>query len=142
MKKTFTTLFTLILISSSMLIYAQQGSGSKPSANNNEAVMIFDKLEYNFGTIKQGDVVSYDYKFKNIGKEPLIINNATASCGCTVADYTKEPLKPNATSSIKVTFDSKGKLNMQDKTITITDNTDKLIILHMKGKVVAAAAID
>jgi hypothetical protein len=106
----------------------------------NGPVMTFEVMEYNFGTIKQGESVSREFKFKNTGKEPLIINNAQGSCGCTVPEYPKEPIKPNGEGVIKVTFNSAGKMGMQDKTVTITYDTDKTIVLHMKGTVEAAAA--
>lgn len=101
-------------------------------------VMTFEQLEFNFGNIKQGDVVTHEFRFRNTGKEPLIINNAQGSCGCTVPEYPKEPIKPNGSGVIKVTFNSAGKLNVQDKTVTITYDTDKVIVLHMKGTVDAA----
>jgi hypothetical protein len=106
----------------------------------NGPVMTFDVLEYDFGKIKQGDIVTREYKFKNTGKEPLIINNAVGSCGCTVPDYPKEPIKPNGSGVIKVTFNSAGKMGQQDKTVTLTYDTDKTIILHLKGTVEAPAA--
>lgn len=125
-------------MSCSLFTFAQQGSGSTPAAKNSGPVMTFDKLEYSFGTIKQGDVVTYDFMFKNTGKEPLVINNAEGSCGCVVANWPKEPIKPGGDNKIKVTFNSAGKLYKQDKTVTITYDTDKTIVLHMKGNVVAA----
>ncbi len=105
----------------------------------NGPVMKFDVLEHNFGTIKQGESVTFEFKFKNSGKEPLIINTATGSCGCTVPEYPKEPIKPNGNGVIKVTFNSAGKSGPQDKTVTITYDTDKQIVLHMKGTVEVAA---
>jgi hypothetical protein len=106
----------------------------------NGPVMTFEVLEYNYGTIKQGESVTHEFKFKNTGREPLIINNAVGSCGCTVPDYPKEPIKPNGTGTIKVTFNSAGKMGAQDKTVTLTYDTDKTIVLHIKGNVEAAAA--
>lgn len=101
----------------------------------NGPVMKFDELEFNFGTIKQGESVTHEFKFKNSGKEPLLINTAVGSCGCTVPEYPKEPIKPNGSGVIKVTFNSTGKSGPQDKTVTITYDTDKTIVLHMKGTV-------
>ncbi|MFN8711721.1 MAG: DUF1573 domain-containing protein [Bacteroidota bacterium] len=103
-------------------------------------VMSFDQTEFNFGTIKQGEVVTHEFRFRNTGKEPLIITNAQGSCGCTVPEYSKEPIKPGGTGTVKVTFNSAGKLNVQDKTVTITYDTDKIIVLHMKGTVESAPA--
>ena len=105
----------------------------------NGPVMTFTVMEYNFGNIKQGDVVHHDFYFKNTGKEPLIINNAQGSCGCTVPAWPHEPIKPNGSDTIKVTFNSAGKMGPQDKTVTITYDTDKTIVLHLKGTVDAPA---
>ena len=83
----------------------------------------FVKESFDFGEITQGEIISYDFKFTNIGKSPLIITNAIATCGCTVPDYPKEPVAPGAEGIIKVVFDSSGKLGMQNKVISITANT-------------------
>ncbi|MBK6611264.1 MAG: DUF1573 domain-containing protein [Sphingobacteriales bacterium] len=81
-------------------------------------------MEHDWGNIKEGEVVNHTFKFKNTGKEPLIISSAKGSCGCTVPSFPKEPIAPGATSEIKVEFNSKGKKNQQTKTVTINANTD------------------
>jgi hypothetical protein len=86
-------------------------------------VISFEKMEHDFGTIKEGDVVEYVYKFKNTGDAPLIIQNAQPSCGCTVPEWSKDPVPVGGEGFIKAKFDSKGKPNMQNKTITVTANT-------------------
>jgi hypothetical protein len=106
----------------------------------NGPIMTFEQLDHNFGTIKQGEVVTHEFKFTNTGKEPLIINNAAGSCGCTVPEWPKEPIRPGGTGVIKVTFNSAGKANVQDKQVTITYDTDKTVVLHMKGTVEVPAA--
>lgn len=101
--------------------------------------MTFKYLEYDFGTVKDGTVVSHEYEFTNTGTEPLIISDAKASCGCTVPSWPKEPIQPGDKGSIKVQFDSKGKPGDQSKKVTITANTDPSpIFLTIKGKVEAA----
>jgi Protein of unknown function (DUF1573) len=105
------------------------------AVRENGPVMTFDHLEHNFGNIKQGESVTHEFRFKNTGKEPLIINNAVGSCGCTVPEWPKEPIAPGREGIIKVTFNSAGKANVQDKQVTITYDTDKSIVLHMKGTV-------
>lgn len=101
-------------------------------------VMKFEKEEYSFGTIKQGEKVEYSFEFINNGKEPLIISEAHGSCGCTVPEWPKQPLKKGEKGLIKVTFNSAGKQGMQDKTITITSNaSDSPKVLHIKGNVEA-----
>ena len=100
------------------------------------AVMDFEKGNYDFGKITQGEKVSYSYKFKNSGKSPLIILNATATCGCTVPEVPKEPIKPGEEGEIKVVFNSTGKSGMQDKVITVTSNAQPHIAsLHLTGEV-------
>ncbi|HLG02087.1 MAG TPA: DUF1573 domain-containing protein [Bacteroidia bacterium] len=105
----------------------------------NGPVMTFEVHDHNFGTIKQGESATYEFKFKNTGREPLIINNAVGSCGCTVADYPRDPIRPGGEGVIKATFNSAGKMGVQDKIVTITYDTDKTVQLHMKGTVEQSA---
>jgi hypothetical protein len=100
------------------------------------AILTFEKPGYDFGKIKAGEKVQYEFKFKNTGKSPLIITNATATCGCTVPETPKAPIKPGADGVIKVVFDSTGKSGMQDKIITVTSNGDPSVNeVHLVGVV-------
>lgn len=85
--------------------------------------MTFKENIHDFGVLKDGEVVTYKFKFKNTGNADLIISSASASCGCTVPSYPKEPLKPGAESAIDVQFNSSGKLGKNEKQITIISNT-------------------
>ena len=78
--------------------------------------------EHNFGDIKQGDVVSYDFKITNNGGDVLKIIDVRASCGCTAAQPDKKELKPGETTIIKVTFNSKGRKGAQVKTVRVITN--------------------
>ncbi|ALL07754.1 hypothetical protein AQ505_21005 [Pedobacter sp. PACM 27299] len=110
--------------------------GTDPVAAADAAVMTFENENYNFGKIAPGEKVHYEYKFKNTGKSPLIISNATATCGCTIPEPPKEPILPGATGSIKVVFDSAGKFGMQDKVITVTSNANPAVAeLHLTGEI-------
>ena len=91
------------------------------AVKDSTTVQIIDSL-YNFGTIAEGEKVAYSFRFKNSGKKPLIIVNATASCGCTVPEKPEEPVMPGETGFIKVVFDSKGKPGHILKSITVTSN--------------------
>lgn len=96
----------------------------------------FDQPIYDFGVIKEGEKVQNTFTFKNTGKSPLIITNATATCGCTQPEYPEAPVKPGETGTIRVTFDSTGKNGMQDKQITITSNASpEAEKLHLVGEV-------
>lgn len=88
-----------------------------------EPVMTFEESEFDFGDIAQGEKVEHVFTFTNTGKSDLLITDAKGSCGCTVPDYKKEPIKPGEKSTMKVTFDSAGKTGLQQKTVTITANT-------------------
>jgi hypothetical protein len=104
-------------------------------------VMEFATMEHDFGTINEGDVVEYTYKFKNTGEAPLIIQSAQGSCGCTVSDWTKEPVPVGGEGFVTAKFDSKGKPNIQNKTVTVTANTwPKQTVLRFKAMVVPATA--
>ncbi len=99
-------------------------------------VFEFATTDHDFGTIKEGDKVSYTYSFKNTGEAPLIIQNAQPSCGCTVPEWSKEPIPVGGTGFIKAEFDSNGKPNIQNKTITVTANTwPKVTTLRFKAMV-------
>ncbi|PSR53939.1 DUF1573 domain-containing protein [Adhaeribacter arboris] len=92
-------------------------------SNADAPVMTFAEMEHDFGDIKPGSVVKHTFTFKNTGKSPLIISNASATCGCTVPEWPKEPVAPGAEGKIDVQFDSHGKSGQVSKTITIQANT-------------------
>ncbi|MCK6607721.1 MAG: DUF1573 domain-containing protein [Flavobacterium sp.] len=83
----------------------------------------FDKEIHDFGTIKEGDRVETEFIVKNVGDSDLLIHEAKGSCGCTVPEPPREPIKPGDSAPIKVSFDSKGKPGSQEKTVTLTTNT-------------------
>src|SRR5947207_1955198 len=122
MKRIIVSLALMLLASTAM--FAQ--TSDKPTLTNvenpNQASFKFNEEEYTFNKIKQGDVVNHDYEFTNTGKEPLVISSASGSCGCTVPTWPKDPIAPGAKGVIKVTFNSAGKMGMQDKTVTLQSN--------------------
>jgi hypothetical protein len=117
------------------------------SANNPNAsvvdkapMMSFEELTHDFGQIKEGEIITYRFKFKNTGQSDLLIASASASCGCTVPSYPKEPIAPGAEAGIDVQFNSKDKSGMFDKTITIIANTiPSDNHLAIKGEVISAS---
>lgn len=86
-------------------------------------VMTFEKTEHDFGTITQGENVTHIFKFKNTGKADLLITDAKGSCGCTVPEFPRTPIKPGESGEMKVTFSSAGRNGMQSKTVDISTNT-------------------
>lgn len=87
-------------------------------------IIDFEEEEHDFGKIVQGEKVKYDFKFKNVGKGNLVISHAAASCGCTVADFPKEPIPPGQSGKITVEFNSEGKSGYTEKTITVVTNCE------------------
>ena len=103
-------------------------------------VVEFETVDHDFGTVKEGQKVSYTYKFKNSGQAPLIIQSAQPSCGCTVPEWSKEPIPVGGSGFVKAEFDTNGKSNIQNKTITVTANTwPKTTTLRFKAMVTPKA---
>ncbi|WP_448518225.1 DUF1573 domain-containing protein [Rhodoflexus sp.] len=86
------------------------------------AAITFDSQEYNFGTITPGKKVRHAYKFTNTGQVPLVISQVQPQCGCTAADYTKEPVPPGGQGEIVLEFDSNGREGQQNKLTTVFAN--------------------
>ncbi len=96
--------------------------------------MAFKDPTHDFGTIVEGPDATTEFTFKNTGKEPIIIQKAQPSCGCTVPSYSSEPVMPGATGTINVAFHTKGKANAFTKTITVVSNAGTKV-LTIKGNV-------
>lgn len=132
---------TFLLVSSLVIVACQQSETNKTSTalvtvaasadsntqqeliENGGPTITFEKMNHDFGTITQGEQAEYSFKFTNTGNQDLIIANAQASCGCTVPEYSKEPIKPGAQGLIKVKFNSDYRLDAFEKTVVVTANT-------------------
>ena len=86
-------------------------------------VMVFDETEYDFGNIAKGTGVEHVFSFTNAGKAPLVIVDAKSSCGCTIPEYSKEPIAPGAKGELLVKYNGSG-TNAVTKTVTIKANTE------------------
>ena len=101
----------------------------------------FDKLTHDFGTFSEKNpVVTYTFTYTNVGEQNLIINQAVASCGCTVPEYTKTPIKPGEQGQIKVTYNGTGKFPGHfKKSITIrTNGATEMTRLYIEGEMTEA----
>lgn len=106
-----------------------------------QAEIKFDKLTHNFGTFSESNPkVTCVFKFKNVGDQPLVINQAVASCGCTVPEYTKDPIKPGGSGEIKVTYNGAGKFTGHfKKSITVrTNGKVEMTRLYVEGDMTEA----
>lgn len=105
-----------------------------------QAEFKFEKETHDFGKIPQGKPVSIEFKFTNIGDEPLIINNVESACGCTVPKYTNTPVLKGQTGTITVTYNAAA-LAPFSKGLTIRSNAKTPVkVIYIKGEVVAASA--
>ena len=94
--------------------------------------LVFTEIKYDFGEVKQGEVVEHVFTFENLSSEPVLITKVVTQCGCTAPEYSKEQIAPQDTGEILIKFDSKDKLGYQRKTIKVKTSTGesvKLIIL-------------
>ena len=112
-------LLATIMMVIGMVAFASQESGG--------ADIKFDKTSHNFGTFSEDNPkVSCTFKFTNTGDKLLVIHQAIASCGCTVPQYSKEPIKPGESGEIVVNYDGTGKFPGHfKKSITIRTNAKK-----------------
>jgi hypothetical protein len=100
-------------------------------------VLQLKETSYNFGKIQQGRPVTHNFEIVNIGKEPLMLENVQASCGCTTPEWTKEPIQPGASTTIKVGYNAAAEGDFT-KTITINYNHLQAKVLTISGSVYKA----
>lgn len=105
--------------------------GETETPNPNAPVMRFAVAEHDFGDLKPGAVVRHTFEFTNAGKSPLLIQDATASCGCTTPSWTKEPVAPGSKGTMEVQFDSHGKTGLQNKSVSVRANTQPSVTTIM-----------
>ena len=84
----------------------------------------FLESSFDFGKVEEGKKVDHIFKFKNTGSNPLVLQDARASCGCTIPEYTKDTIAPGSEGQIKVIYDSANREGKIDKTVTVTANTE------------------
>ena len=105
-----------------------------------KAEIKFDKTTHDFGTFSEADpVVTCTFTFTNIGKAPLVIHQAIASCGCTVPNYTQEPVLPGNTGTLTVTYNGTGRYpGPLRKSITLRTNAETEVLrLYIEGEMKA-----
>ncbi|MBN8672145.1 MAG: DUF1573 domain-containing protein [Chitinophagales bacterium] len=130
MKRVVIIVFIGLLICTAILYFLQKKTNkpfvlySRPISSNAEPTtsIEFSEYKFDFGYIKMGDTVSHDFIFKNTGNIPLIINKVTASCGCTITEYTTEPVLPSKFGRVSVRFNSSNKSGSQFYNILVHGN--------------------
>jgi hypothetical protein len=128
--KTIYSLFLCLLLSSAAAFAQADQKKDGPA-------MAFKTEQYDFGKVTEGVVAEYVFTFTNTGTQPLILKEVHASCGCTTPIWTKEPVMPGKTGSIKVAYNSQGRVGIFNKSVSITSNIpDETKVLFIKGEVI------
>ncbi len=132
MKKNFfivlVTVFSVALASHSVIGSLLPRVGS---------IFTWESTSYDFGKVKLNKPVEHEFSFRNTGDQPLIISKVKASCGCTVANYTKEPIAPGEYGKVSARYDA-AKVGTFNKTVSVTANTgNEVVVLKINGEVIS-----
>ena len=146
MKRIF---FVLAIMLIAGVAFSQENAGKKEKKDKEQtenvekrSSIVFDKLVHDFGTMEKGGDASCVFTVKNITKKPVTLTNVKTSCGCTAADWPKEPVAKKKKGSIKVKYDS-NRIGKFTKTIKVfIDGNENPIQLEIKGTIVAPNAND
>ncbi|MBS1743641.1 MAG: DUF1573 domain-containing protein [Bacteroidetes bacterium] len=137
-------LFLMIAVAGSLLVSCDVRKKDKVATTgivkqevkDPTTVQLIDSL-YDFGQTTEGEIVQYNYRFKNTGDKPLVITDVKASCGCTVPEKPEQPIMPGDTGVILVKFNSANKPGEIHKTITVSANANpEFPLLVLKGTVI------
>ncbi len=135
-------LFTLaIVVSASAVSFGQSSAKNTKAATTTKAAaakgpqITWEKTTYDFGTIPQGTPATGVFTFTNSGTAPLILSNVQGSCGCTVPEWTKDPIMPGKKGTIKATYNA-ANMGAFNKSITVTSNAESpTSVIFIKGDV-------
>jgi hypothetical protein len=136
MKKLVLSSCVLVLLVFALTQKVAANTEPAPKKGTDGPVFKWTATTFDFGQIKVGIPVSHEFTFTNSGTVPLIISSVQASCGCTVAEYTKDPILPGAKGLVKATFNA-ASVGQFNKTVTVNSNTEgEAVQLTFKGEVV------
>jgi len=107
------------------------------SQGKSSVAISFETTKHDFGTLAEGGDGTFEFVFKNTGKDPLVLNNVRSSCGCTVPEWPKEPILKGEKGKIKVSYNTRITGSFS-KSISVYTNAGDPIVLSIKGKVEAA----
>jgi hypothetical protein len=127
----------LVMFTGFLFLTAQGQTAQNKPAQPAAKTYAWNETTHDFGKIMQNDPATVTFSVKNNGTTPLIITAAKSSCGCTVAEYTKEPIRPNESGIVKTTYNS-ARIGAFSKTVTVIfDGIDVGETLTIKGEVLA-----
>ncbi|WP_118951233.1 DUF1573 domain-containing protein [Taibaiella helva] len=137
------SLFTIAIIEltgvSSRALFNKYGIGTSPAHATEleernarseevkkmpETTMSFAEAHYDFGKVKEGGKIKHAFKFKNTGKQPLMISDVITSCGCTVPSFSKEPVLPGQEGEVIAEFNTKKRVGKNHKNLIVVSNAN------------------
>lgn len=120
-----------------MVFFASLSMQAQVNPASTQDSIVFNKMAHDYGTVVQGSDGNCEFKFVNKGKAPIILNNVKASCGCTSPDWTRTPVAPGETGTIKVAYNT-NLVGAFNKTVTVSSNAKNAqVVLLIKGIVTA-----
>ncbi|XZF16665.1 DUF1573 domain-containing protein [Chitinophagaceae bacterium MMS25-I14] len=130
----------MIMLALSGIAFGVKAQNPVPDSLKDGPMFKFKEETFDFKNIPQGPVAEHVFKFKNIGKKPLIVQTATASCGCTRPEVSSAPVKPGKSGEITVRYNTKGRPGAFTKDVFIISNAangQPQYTIHIKGAVSA-----
>lgn len=140
MKSFFAIIICLSCLLNAHKAYTQNKAANLPMDSTCKFPQIaFAQMKYNFGNIRKGEKVSTAFHFKNTGLKPLKILQVQTTCGCTITEWSKNAIEPNATGEINVIFDTtvQDMIGNQTKSLLIITNArNKEVLLSLEGNII------
>jgi hypothetical protein len=127
---------SILFFASMMLLMGISLPVAAQDAPKNESGIAWTFTTKDFGKIEQGKPVAAEFEFKNPSMVPLIISSVRPSCGCTVADYPKEPIQPGKAAKISITYNAAASGVFQKSVLVTSNATEGNSTLIIKGEVV------
>jgi hypothetical protein len=122
-------------------VFSLSGFAQK-ATNSAESVVKFKELKHNFGKIKQGVPVTHDFEFTNVSSGAVIVETATASCGCTTPTWPQAPVMKSKTDKIKAGFNAAAPGPFEKTVYVKLKGVDVPMELKIAGEVLSAAEYD
>ena len=132
-----------IFLFASAIVFSMAVMAQTPATQlKADDVAKFNTDKHDFGKIKQGVPVTYFFEITNISDKPLVVENASASCGCTIPEKPEKPINPGATAKIKVQYNAAAVQPFNKDVYIKLAGIDQQKVLHISGEVIAAEPVD
>ena len=127
-----------------MLATGPRGCSDSPEekAKDHGQEIWFEEQMHDYGVIEQNGDGTWSFEFKNLGKEPFVINRVRSTCGCTVPEWPKEPIEPGASGEITVIYNTRTTGTFLKSVIVYSTASNSPVKLQIKGKVVAPETME